>query len=68
MKDPQSEPEQFNDKIIFMSMYNDIAWEEKGNTANYARRFPRGRWSFWGRGSGKKWYGTYSDKPDGSWD
>ena len=23
---------------------------------------------FWGRGSEKKWYGTHSDKPDGSWD
>ena len=32
MKDLQCEPEQFNDKIIFMSMYNDIAWGEKGNT------------------------------------
>ena len=54
------------------------AQEEKGNTerceyhsqavANYARRFPRGRWSFLGLGSEKKWYGTYSDKPDGAWD
>ena len=25
MKDPQCEPEQLNDRIIFMSMYNDIA-------------------------------------------
>ena len=30
---------------------------------NYARRFPRGRWSFLGPGSE-----TYSDKPDGDWD
>ena len=39
-----------------MSMYNDIVWREQGNTekrennsvtvANYARRLPRGRWSF----------------------
>ena len=39
-----------------MPMYNDIAWQEKGNTerceynsqtvANYARKFPRGHWSF----------------------
>ena len=50
----------------------------KGNTerceydsltvANYARRFPRGRWSFLGHGSEKKWYGTHSEKPDGAWD
>ena len=25
-------------------------------------------WSFLGLGSEKKWYGTYSDKPDGVWD
>ena len=36
--------------------------------ANYARRFLLGRWSFLGPGSEKKWYGTYSDKPDGDWD
>ena len=36
--------------------------------SNSARRFPRGRWSFLGSGSEKKWYGTYSDKPNGSWD
>ena len=61
-----------------MSMYNDIAWDEKGNTerceynpqtvANYARKFPRGHWSFLGPGSEKKWYGTNTDKSDGSWD
>ena len=61
MEDLQCEPEQFNDRIMFMSMYNDIAWGEQGNTerceynsrtiANYARRFPRGRWSFLGLGS-----------------
>ena len=55
MRDLQCEPEHFNDRIIFMPMYNDIAWQEKGNTerceynsqtvANYARKFPRGHWS-----------------------
>ena len=54
MKEMQCELEQFNDRIIFMSMYNDIAWRETGNpekcefnsrtVANYARRFPRGHW------------------------
>ena len=61
-----------------MSMNNDIVWGEKANTgkcvtnsitiANYARRFPRGRWSFLGPASEKKWYGTSSDKPDGDLD
>ena len=54
-----------------MSMFNDIVWEKKGmkknvksnacEVANYARRFPRGHWSFLGPGSEKKWYGTFSD-------
>ena len=72
----QCEPEHFKDRIIFMSMYNDIAWRENTErceynsqiVASYARKFLRGHWSFLGHGSEKKWYGTYSDKPDGSWD
>ena len=78
MEDRQCEPEQFDGRIIFMSMYSDIAWQAKGNAetcennsravANYARRFPRGHWSFLGPGSEKKWYGTFSEKPDGSGD
>ena len=36
--------------------------------ANHARRFHRGRWSFLGPGSEKKWYRTCSDKLDGVWD
>ena len=57
MRDLQCEPEHFTSRIIFMSVYNDIVWWAKGtkkdvNTihktvANYARRFPRGDWSFW---------------------
>ena len=78
MKERQCDPEQFETKIIFMSMFNDITWGEKENAEkcesnshevpNYARRFPRGHWSFLGTGSEMKWYGTYSDKPDGVWD
>ena len=58
MNDLQCEPEHFNDRIIFMSKYNDICMERTrkqkkcGNNsvtvANYARGFPRGRWSFLG--------------------
>ena len=77
MKDLQCESEQVNDRIIFMSMYNDIVWREEGNTekcvtnsitlAKCARRFPRGRWSFLRPRSEKKLYGThYFDKPDGN--
>ena len=32
MTEVQCEPEQFKDRIIFMSMYNDIVWGERGNT------------------------------------
>ena len=59
------EREHFEGKIIFMSMYNDVEWQDKGNTerceynsqtvANYAREFRRGHWSFLEPGSEKKW-------------
>ena len=77
MRDLQWEPENFENRIIFMSMYNDIAWQEKGNkerceynpqtVANCARKFPHGHWSFLGQGSEEKGHGTYTDKSDGSW-
>ena len=31
MEDRQCAPEQFDDRIIFMSMFKDIAWQAKGN-------------------------------------
>ena len=76
MRDLQCEPEHFNDRIISMSVYNDIEWRAKGNEkCEYnsqnscdARKFSRGRWTFLGPGAQKEWYGTYTDKPDGSWD
>ena len=68
----------FKGRIIFMSMYNDIVWQAKWNkeqceynsqtVAEYARKFPRGHWSLLEPGSEKKWCGSYTDKPDGSWD
>ena len=35
MRDLQCEPEHFKDRIIFMSMYNDIAWREKGSAERF---------------------------------
>ena len=77
MTDLQCEPENFKGRIFFMPMYSDIAWQEKGNkerceynsqtVANCARKFPRGHWSFLRPASEEKWYGTYTDKPDASW-
>ena len=78
MEELQCDPADFKGRIIFMSMFNDIVWDSKENDqicenisltiTQYARRFPRGHWSFPGPGSEKKWYGTYDHKPDGSWD
>ena len=52
------QPQQIEDHIIFMSMYNDIDWTRKGNqqvceensscVADYARHFCKGHWSFFG--------------------
>ena len=77
MGESHCEPENFTGRIMFMSMFNDIVWDVEGNDElclinsktikEYAERFPRGHWSFLGRASEKKWYGTYDCKPDGSW-
>ena len=40
-------PEEFQDRIIFMSMYNDMEWS-KGR--DYARRLKKEHWSFLGPG------------------
>ena len=78
LQDQNIEPENFEDRTIFMSMFNDIDWTKRGNSErcisnseqakNYAERFPRGHWSFLGPGDEKKWYGTPSNTPQGKWD
>ena len=72
------DPSQFKERIIVMSMFNDLMWRSEDNerecSANAtfvsisAKRFPAGRWSFLGPGSEKKWYSTYIDRPRGEWD
>ena len=75
MKSIQCEPEHFTDRIIFMSMFDEILWRENDNTeqccqnsvevGKYARRrFHRCHWSFLGTGPEKTWYKTCSDKPN----
>ena len=59
-------PETFTGRILFMSMFNDISCDRKGNKeeclANarvvkvLAKKFGFGQWSFIGPGSEKKWY------------
>ena len=70
-------PETFTGRILFMSMFNDISCDRKGNKdeclANagvvkvLARRFGVGQWSFIGPGSDKKWYSA-ENSPQGAWD
>ena len=64
LRERNIEPEKFTDRIIFMSMFNDIDWTRKGNeeicmsnsekVKEYARRFSRGHWTFLGAGDEKK--------------
>ena len=71
-------PETFTGRILFMSMFNDISCDRKGNKeeclANarvvkvLARKFGVGQWSFIGPGSEKKWYSCEENSPQGAWD
>ena len=64
MEEHRSQPEQSEDRVIFMSMYNDIDSGKAGHNetciSNYsevaacARRFPKGHWSFLGPGTEKR--------------
>ena len=78
MTDSDCEPEQFQGRIIFMSMYNDFVWEDPNNekvcvanstrVAAYAKKFSLGHWSFLGPGSKTKWNATDTFKLGGEWD
>ena len=69
-------PETFTGRILFMSMFNDISCDRKGNKdeclANagvvkvLARKFGVGQWSFIGPGSEKKC--SAENSPQGAWD
>ena len=71
-------PETFTGRILFMSMFNDISCDRKGNKeeclANakvvsiLAKKFGIGQWSFIGPGSEKKWYSMEENSPQGIWD
>ena len=70
-------PETFTGRILFMSMFNDISCDRKGNKeeclANagvvkvLARKFGVGQWSFIGPGSENKWCSA-DNNPQGAWD
>ena len=71
-------PETFTRRILFISMFNDISCDGKGNeeqcVANarvvsiFAKKFGIGQWSFIGLGSQKKWSSMEEDSPRGIWD
>ena len=70
-------PETFTGRILFMSMFNDISCDRKGNEeeclANarvvkvLAKNFGIGQWSFIGPGSEKKWHSGEENSPLGAW-
>ena len=61
-------PEQFEGRILFMSMFNDIDWTKNWNSLHcilnskevrdHAKRFQLGQKSFLAAGNEEKWYGT----------
>ena len=71
-------PETFTGRILFMSMFNDISCDGKGNeeecvanskvVSTLAKKFSIGQWSFIGPGSEKKWYSMEENSPQGIWD
>ena len=71
-------PETFTGRNLFMSMFNDISCDKKGNEEEcladakvvsiFAKKFRMGQWSFIGPGSEKKWYSMEENSPQGIWD
>ena len=67
----------FEGRLIFMTKFNDIDWTKRGNSENcmsnseqvenYAKRFSRRHWSYFGLGDEKNWYGTLNFSPEGEW-
>ena len=77
MEEKGTQPSQVQDRIIFMSMYNDIEYWKKNNrneccdsakrVAQFAQNFKPGQWSFLDPGDEETWYGSLIDKPHGEW-
>ena len=79
--DPQGKnitPERFSDRIIFMSMFNDIELERKDNEDSCAltsrkikenaSNYYDAHWAFLGPGEENKWYQGYAAEYGGKWD
>ena len=60
------QPKEFKDRVIFMSIFNDIDWTTNDENCfsnaekvkNYAMRFSQGHGTFFGPGWEEKWYGS----------
>ena len=71
------QPEEFKDRIIFMSMFKDIDWSKRKNdenwilnakkVKNYAMKFSQEHWTLLGPGSEEKWYRSSSYAQKGEW-
>ena len=71
-------PDEFSDRIIFMSMFNDIELQKRGHEdscaltsraiRDYPSRFEDGHWAFLGPGEENKWYFDFGSMPEGKWD
>ena len=68
-------PESFDERIMFMSMFNDVEWTKNGSTETYshnaqevavfARQFKPGHWCFLGHPSGNSWWNGNSNESQG---
>ena len=56
----QTSPEKFEDRIIFMPMFNDIDWTKTHSKECLSNSEEvSGHWSFLAPGEEDKWYGTH---------
>ena len=74
----RTKPNEFSDRIIFMSMFNDVDVDKRGNadtcvltsrtTRDYASKFKDGPSAFLGVGRENKWYHDYESNYEGKKD
>ena len=70
LQEQNFKPENFEDRIIFMSIFNDIDWTRRGNSENFsnvehvknfAKKITQGHWTFLGPRCDKKWYEKWNN-------
>ena len=70
MNKKMGEPQQFQGReIIWRSEDNESERIANSTLVSlFTKKFPAGRWSFFGPGSETKWYSTYNERRQGEWD